>query len=51
MKKRLFYKLFVEIKQITFMMQSHMGQTSGIVGERTLPFTGYGYRSAEPYAL
>ena len=33
----------IKIKQIAFMMQSHMGQASGIVGECTLAFTGYGY--------
>ena len=34
------YGFIIKIKQITFMMQSHMGQTSGIVGECTLAFTG-----------
>jgi hypothetical protein len=37
------YGFIIKIKQIAFMMQSHMGQASGIVGECTLAFTGYGY--------
>jgi len=41
----------VEFKQVTVEMQSHMSQTSGIVGGGTLAFTGNGYRSAEPFEL
>jgi hypothetical protein len=45
------YGFIIKNKQVTFMMQSHMGQTLGIVGECTLAFTGFGYGFTEPYAL
>ncbi|WP_339716687.1 hypothetical protein [Cyclobacterium amurskyense] len=45
------YDFVVKFKQIRVEMQSHMGQTSGIVGEGALTFTGNGYRSSEPFEL
>ncbi|EPR69017.1 hypothetical protein [Cyclobacterium qasimii] len=45
------YDFVVKFKRIRIEMHSHMGQTSGIVGEGPLTFTGNGYRSSEPFEL